>query len=238
MNAKKRILGGAILTALAGTGAYFCSNNDDKSPRPYEKTSIEQSIRAEQSEQDFLDIIAKPYRPEKDTILEDVINTREDKTKDYPPIKREKDLESLEDKFNRISTQFSKSYHSIATIQRDYESKYSEGKLIDTNGDKLVYLLEPGKIHIARLGTKNGTRFIFKYDGEKVITNKWEVFEKDKNLLEIRQNNESAVAYLRPDLYSDSISSKKIETAEEIQRFTIWDNLIRDIILLHPDYGR
>ncbi len=221
MNAKKRILGGAILTALAGTGAYFCSNNDDKLQTSYEETPIEQSIRAEQSEQDFLDIIAKPYRPEKDTILEDIIQ-------ENPLIK----TESIDEKIKRLSDLFEENYKQSITIQRDYDSKNHDGKIINADRTEWNYKWKDGKIEII-FNSDMAVKLRYDYVNEKVDIRRVYLFEKGKDFLVIKKDKDHIVAYTHEKLMSDKKSEKKIENLEDIRGFTIWEDIIYDIIRRH-----
>ncbi len=224
MNAKKRILGGAILTALAGTGAYFCSNNDDKLQTSYEKTSIEQSIRAEQSEQDFLDIIAKPYLGER-TLEQEI-------AKETPA---EKKPESLDERVKRLSDLFEKYYVTTNEIRRSYDRENHIGKIKTSEGNEIKYSLEKDKLFF-KFTPKMLLAIKFQYDHGQINIVRWRVEEKNReDDLVLFQELNGPLTALSQTYKENSLETKEIKSNSEVSGFLRWNDLVSNIITRHPE---
>ncbi len=227
MNTKKRILGGAILTALAGTSAYFCSNND-KTQIDYERNFIEQPNRVEQSEIDFPEIIPSPYLGEK-TLEQEIIG--EETTK---PVK----IESLDERISRLSDLLEKYYVTTNEIRRNYDLESHRGEIKTSEGKEIKYSLEKNRLFF-RFTPKMVLAIKFQYDQGQINIVRWRVDENDRQddlVLSRELNGQLNVITRKYEKEPSEI--RDIKSNSEVSGFMRWNEIVSNIITRHPELFR
>ncbi len=224
MDIKKRILGGAILTALAGTSAYFCSNNDTTQIN-YERNLIEKQNTNEESELNLSRIIPSPYLGEK------TLETEIKKEETAKPVKSE----TLDERISRLSNLFEDNYKRSTTIYRDFESDKSEGKINTYDGKSWYYKLSDGNLLIIFDSENLGAEFKYIDRNGNVDLRRVNIFERGRDLLIIKTEKDSnfTKAYTRGGTSSEVTNSKEMENAKDIHGIMIWKGLIPDILRMH-----
>ncbi len=241
MRLKNKLIGGAIISTLLGTTIYLSKNEnslENKLDKVYETNySREPETNRRLNYRNNI-ISASPYQDKSIDISEENSPLKEDKTKENGRnIVEEiisKKQENIERKINRLSNVFDEESSKITQIHPD-EDSINKGILKTLEEKKISYNLKSNSIEIY-ITPEMGMDAIFHYDGTNLHVKEWFIGEIGQEDLIIRREGYSTIASTHNGLFSKPSEEIKIKSDMEIKGFTVWNNIIRDIIIHHPKW--